>query len=402
MITAIVLVHVEADRIPEVAEAIAALEGVSEVYSVTGGADLIAMVRVREHEALADVIADRLSKVDGRPGHRDAHRVPHLLPARPRRRLLPRRRGCRLAGVRRSAGRERRRLASTQPASARAAAPLSTDSAARARPARSASGSDGRRATSGAAAASSATSAAAALSSTASRTGPASPARNRRATSALCAASPPRSASGSARGQPDVLGVNVVLGDRRRRGPPRPATVVVGVSSSSPSSPRNTSAERARGRPARAAITPAIRASAHPTAWAERLGRVGQRAEEVEDRRHAELAPRAPPRAAAPGGSGARSRTSMPGRSQRTRRPAAGVEVDHDAELLEQVGRAAGRGRRRLPCLTTRAPVPATTIADIVEMLTVCARSPPVPQVSTAGPSTLNRAARRASRAPAR
>ncbi|MGZ4590000.1 MAG: Lrp/AsnC family transcriptional regulator [Actinomycetes bacterium] len=65
MITAIVLVHVEADRIPEVAEAIAALEGVSEVYSVTGDADLIAMVRVREHEELADVIADRISKVNG-------------------------------------------------------------------------------------------------------------------------------------------------------------------------------------------------------------------------------------------------------------------------------------------------------------------------------------------------
>jgi len=65
MITAIVLVHVEADRIPEVAEAIADIDGVSEVYSVTGGADLIAMVRVREHEALADVIADRLSKVSG-------------------------------------------------------------------------------------------------------------------------------------------------------------------------------------------------------------------------------------------------------------------------------------------------------------------------------------------------
>ena len=40
----------------------------SEVYSVTGGADLIAMVRVREHEALADVIADRLSKVTGVKG----------------------------------------------------------------------------------------------------------------------------------------------------------------------------------------------------------------------------------------------------------------------------------------------------------------------------------------------
>ena len=77
MITAIVLVHVEADRIPEVAEAIAALEGVSEVYSVTGDADLIAMVRVREHEALADVIADRLSKVGGvRPPRRTSRSAP--------------------------------------------------------------------------------------------------------------------------------------------------------------------------------------------------------------------------------------------------------------------------------------------------------------------------------------
>jgi DNA-binding Lrp family transcriptional regulator len=65
VITAIVLVHAEVDRIPEVAEQIAALPGVSEVYSVTGDADLVAMVRVREHEALADVIADRLSKVQG-------------------------------------------------------------------------------------------------------------------------------------------------------------------------------------------------------------------------------------------------------------------------------------------------------------------------------------------------
>ena len=65
MITAIVLVHVDPDRIPEVAAAIADLDGVSEVYSVTGDVDLVAMVRVREHEALADVIADRLSKVDG-------------------------------------------------------------------------------------------------------------------------------------------------------------------------------------------------------------------------------------------------------------------------------------------------------------------------------------------------
>ena len=65
MITAIVLVKAEVHRIPEVAEALAELGGVSEVYSVTGNVDLIAIVRVREHEQFAEVIADRLNKVDG-------------------------------------------------------------------------------------------------------------------------------------------------------------------------------------------------------------------------------------------------------------------------------------------------------------------------------------------------
>ncbi|MBL8929098.1 MAG: Lrp/AsnC ligand binding domain-containing protein [Kineosporiaceae bacterium] len=65
MITAIVLVRTEVDRIPQVAAEIAALDGVSEVYSVTGDVDLVAMVRVPEHDQLADVIADRLSKVSG-------------------------------------------------------------------------------------------------------------------------------------------------------------------------------------------------------------------------------------------------------------------------------------------------------------------------------------------------
>ena len=65
MITAIVLVHVAADRIPEAAQAIADLPGVDEVYSCAGDVDLIAVVRVAEHEQLADLIAGRLSKVDG-------------------------------------------------------------------------------------------------------------------------------------------------------------------------------------------------------------------------------------------------------------------------------------------------------------------------------------------------
>lgn len=65
MITAIVLVTTDVNRIPQAAAAIADLDGVSEVYSVTGDVDLVAIVRVHEHEQLADVIADRLSKIDG-------------------------------------------------------------------------------------------------------------------------------------------------------------------------------------------------------------------------------------------------------------------------------------------------------------------------------------------------
>ncbi len=68
MISAIVLINAEVSRIPEVAEAIAEIDGVSEVYSVTGDVDLIAVVRVRRHEDFADVIADRLNKVDGVQG----------------------------------------------------------------------------------------------------------------------------------------------------------------------------------------------------------------------------------------------------------------------------------------------------------------------------------------------
>ena len=65
MITALVFVKADVARIPEVAEQIAAIEGVSEVYSVTGQIDLIALVRVRHHDDVAGVVADRLNKVPG-------------------------------------------------------------------------------------------------------------------------------------------------------------------------------------------------------------------------------------------------------------------------------------------------------------------------------------------------
>ena len=49
----------------EVAEKIADIPGVSEVYSVTGDLDLLAMVRVRTHEDIAAVVADKLNRVEG-------------------------------------------------------------------------------------------------------------------------------------------------------------------------------------------------------------------------------------------------------------------------------------------------------------------------------------------------
>ncbi len=65
MITAIVLVKTAVDRVPDVAQAIAELPAVTEVYSVTGEFDLVAMVRVRQHDELAEVIPGGLNKVDG-------------------------------------------------------------------------------------------------------------------------------------------------------------------------------------------------------------------------------------------------------------------------------------------------------------------------------------------------
>ncbi len=62
---AVVLVQCEIDEIPEAAQAIADIEGVSEVYSVAGEFDLVAIVRVAHHDDLATVIPGRIAKVEG-------------------------------------------------------------------------------------------------------------------------------------------------------------------------------------------------------------------------------------------------------------------------------------------------------------------------------------------------
>ena len=65
MITAVVLIRAEKGALPELGATIAAVPGVSEVYSVTGDIDLIAMVRAREHEELADIVTRRIGQLAG-------------------------------------------------------------------------------------------------------------------------------------------------------------------------------------------------------------------------------------------------------------------------------------------------------------------------------------------------
>ena len=65
MVTAIVLLSVARARVGEVADKLASTEGIAEVYSVAGRYDLVAMVRVRTNDELADVVTNRMQKIDG-------------------------------------------------------------------------------------------------------------------------------------------------------------------------------------------------------------------------------------------------------------------------------------------------------------------------------------------------
>ena len=157
------------------------------------------------------------------------------------------------------------------------------------------------------------------------------------------------------------------------------------VSSSSPSSPRNTQASTPR-----AASTPAITGarlrSAQPIAWA--WGRAGlasgpSRLNDVaipSSRRGTAACRRAGWKAAAKQkvmpASVATAATRSAGRSSRM--PSASSTSAEPA--IEEAD--------RLPCLTTRAPAPAATSAAMVEMFTDIERSPPVPTTSRSRPGT--------------
>lgn len=65
MLTAFVLIHAAPHRIPDLASEIADVDGVAEVYSVTGEWDLLAVVRVKEQEQLAEVVTQHVSGLPG-------------------------------------------------------------------------------------------------------------------------------------------------------------------------------------------------------------------------------------------------------------------------------------------------------------------------------------------------
>jgi DNA-binding Lrp family transcriptional regulator len=65
MVTAIVLIKTAQGHTQDVAQALIELAGVSEAYSVAGPYDLVAIVRVRHHEALADLVTGRIQKIAG-------------------------------------------------------------------------------------------------------------------------------------------------------------------------------------------------------------------------------------------------------------------------------------------------------------------------------------------------
>lgn len=64
MVTSIILMKVERSKINEVAGQLADMEGISEVYSVSGKYDLVAIARVPSNDALADLVTKKLLTID--------------------------------------------------------------------------------------------------------------------------------------------------------------------------------------------------------------------------------------------------------------------------------------------------------------------------------------------------
>ncbi len=60
MVSAVVLINVQRGQVNETAQSLLEIEGVSEVYSVTGEYDLVALLRLHRYEDLAGVVTTRM------------------------------------------------------------------------------------------------------------------------------------------------------------------------------------------------------------------------------------------------------------------------------------------------------------------------------------------------------
>lgn len=65
MVNAIVLIKAEPKKINDIAQRLVEIRAISEVYSVGGRFDLVAIIRVRENEDLSEVVTSQLLDVDG-------------------------------------------------------------------------------------------------------------------------------------------------------------------------------------------------------------------------------------------------------------------------------------------------------------------------------------------------
>jgi len=65
MTTAIVLFNVERTKIAYVGEQLAAIQGITEVYSVGGQYDFVAIIRLSNNDELAELVTEKITKVEG-------------------------------------------------------------------------------------------------------------------------------------------------------------------------------------------------------------------------------------------------------------------------------------------------------------------------------------------------
>lgn len=65
MVTSIILIHAERTKVNVVAERLIEIEGISEVYSVSGQYDLVAIARVKNNDEVANLVTSKMYDIDG-------------------------------------------------------------------------------------------------------------------------------------------------------------------------------------------------------------------------------------------------------------------------------------------------------------------------------------------------